>query len=204
MDEVMKQRESRSAPGFSLIELLAVMGIMVTLLGLATLGISRIIPALDLNRGGQIVSDTISAARQHASTLNREVQVVFVEIPDGSEKHWKAMQLWKVDETPNGQKITSLTPLIKLPAGVVINPEPALSPLLRADSTIEGSKSIGEYENVNYRGFRFRPGGAPDQWVKVNNNFITLNGRNDPSATPKNYYTLQVNPVTGRTAVFRP
>lgn len=204
MDQVNQPSLRPLVAAFSLVELLVVMGITSLLLALAGLGVSKVVPAMELSRGGQTVSDTIALARQEASTLNREIQVVFVELPDGPDKYWSAMQLWRVDETADGQLVKPITALLKLPASVAITPEPELSPLLVADPSLEGSANFGGQPNVRYRGFRFRAGGLPDQSVKAGTNFVTVRRRSDAAAVPQNYYTVQINPITGRTFIYRP
>ncbi len=48
---------------------------------------------------------------------------------------------------------------------------------------------------------RFRPNGRLAGQLNNSNNFLTLQLRN---GSPSNYFSLQINPVTGRVATFRP
>jgi hypothetical protein len=86
-----------------------------------------------------------------------------------------------------------------LPEGVVI--ETDRSPLLDADATVAGTETLPSLGSVNYQGFRFRPNGAMSAGVSASNNYLTLRPAQEGGA---NYYTVQVDPLTGKTTVYRP
>lgn len=63
--------------GFTLVELLVVMGIMVMLMGISTLGLVGIRRGAELRGGARSVRSTLMLARQYAVTKRQEVQVGF-------------------------------------------------------------------------------------------------------------------------------
>lgn len=197
---------SSSQRAFSLVEILVVMALAVTLMALASVGIAKILTSARVSQSGQMFMDTISLARQEAVRSNREVRVIFYKFPSqtGGDPHWRGVQLTTVEETVDGRKDKVLSKLLTLPPGIIINESGTLSPLLSADSTISGTQNVGDYSNVPYKGFRFRPGGSLDHGVPPDSNFLTLNELNDKASPPTNYFTIQVNPVTGSVRSYRP
>jgi general secretion pathway protein H len=63
--------------GFTLVELLVVMGIMVLLMGISTMGLMGIRRGAELRGGARSVRSTLMLARQYAVTKRQEVQVGF-------------------------------------------------------------------------------------------------------------------------------
>jgi hypothetical protein len=111
--------------------------------------------------------------------------------------------------------------LFRLPSGVVMSPVPRLSsfmtlPERQHESTSGGAARLvtrtgGRYENMNmpptagYRSFLILPEGtdlnASQQW------FVTMINQADLTAGPEslnNFYTVQIEPVTGRLMTYRP
>lgn len=191
---------------FSLVEMLVVMALAVTLIALASFGISGVLMSTQLTQGGQLVMDSISLARQEAVRSNREVQIVFFKLPGegGAEATWKGMQLWSVEETVDGRVVKEMGNLITLPKAIVISPDAVYSPLLTADATVSGTRDVGEFEDVEYKGIRVRPGGNLDSSVTPSNNFLTLKRFTDNATPPVNYFTIQINPVTSAVQSYRP
>ena len=199
----MRQKPHRVS-AFSLVEILVVMSIAVTLIALASFGISKLLASAQITQAGQMVMDTISLARQEAVRSNREVQLVFFKLPDGAGTHWRAVQLWSVEETVDGPVVKVISKLQNLPNGVIISEDSKLSPLLTADPTIMGSRDAGDYKNAAYKGFRIRPGGSLDKAVTPDTNFITLQRVTETGPKPVNYFTVQINPITGGLRSYRP
>jgi uncharacterized protein (TIGR02596 family) len=191
---------------FSLIEILVVIGLAVALMSIAAMSVNGIMIGARVSQSGQMVMDTISLARQEAVRSNREVQVIFLKIPlrTGGDPVWRGVQMRTVEETVTGRVVKVLNKAQILPPGMIISEDATLSPLLTADSMISGTITVGEHTNVPYRGIRFRPGGNLDSAVTPTNNFLTLNQLSDTASPPTNYFTLQINPVTGAVRSYRP
>jgi uncharacterized protein (TIGR02596 family) len=181
-----------------LIELLAVIAVLGVLVVLSAPMFTSISQGSNLNRAGQILSDQFSLARQKAVTLNRDVEVRFYEFPDG----WRGVQLVQIDQTATGPIEKLTTRVMELPTGISLVDRDGLSPLLTS-SPHSGTRTVGSRGTVNYRSFRFRPDGSSDA-ANIGENFVTLAHVTDTATPPKNFYSLQVNPVTGKATVFRP
>lgn len=196
----MDQKVKLSA--FSLLELLAVMAIMLILAGLSTVAFHSVVTGSQLNRAGKMTADTILLARQEAVTRNQEVRVLFYEI--GSS--WKAIQVIRVEETEQGPVEKPLTSIAELPTGIVYSSSGKLSPLLTDNAApLSGTRTIpGTPDPVTFRGFRIRPSGIPDRLTDANNYLTLVDVHQKDEEPPRNYYALQINPMTGKIATLRP
>lgn len=199
----MKTSRAPSTPvsAFSLIELLVVIAIIAIMAALTLPAISNISQAAGISRGGQILGDQIILARQQAAAKNRNVEVRIIDVADAIDPGYRALQLWLVDES--GTNKSPIGKVFKLPDGVVIASN-SLSPLLNADTNITGTTNFGALGNRPYKGFRIRANGALPSTVVTNNNFLTVQLARDTDTPPHNYYTIRVNPVTGRVTIHRP
>jgi len=187
----------KAGRAFTLLELLVVMAIVILLASMAVPAFNSITVGSNLNRAGQIIGDQISLARQEAVTKNREVQVRFYDV--ATNQSWRGIQIWRVEQTDVGTNNIAVNHMITLPEGIVINPATNLSPLLTADGSLNGTGNVPQY-----KGFRFRANGATDSTVTAANGYVTLQQANAQGNPPKNYYTVQINPVTGKVLAFRP
>jgi len=211
MDEIVSRAHVRSdhascsigfqPKGFSLIELLTVIAILAILATLIVPAVTSISRGSNLNRGGQIVSDQLALARQEAVSKNRDVEVRFYEFTTGLSPGWRGMQLWRVEQTPTGPVTNASSRVSVMPEGIVMASN-NLSPLIMA-SPLSGSATLPAYGATPYRAFRFRANGALETGVGINN-YVTLVNATDTGNPPANYYTIQINPLTGKASVFRP
>ncbi len=185
---------------FSLVELLVVIAILSLLAVLALPAVSSILRGSNINRAGQIISDQFSLARQEAVSKNRDVEVRFYFLANGPTPGWRGVQLWRIEQTPNGPVTNSSSRVAVIPDGILISTN--LSPLLTA-APQSGSTNLPVYGATAFRGFRFRASGGLEAAVSANNS-ITLVSATDTGSTPANYYTMQINAQTGKIIVFRP
>lgn len=197
MDEMTSV--ARQVRAFSLVELLVVIAILLLLAVVSVPAFNAIAVGSKLNRAGQMVGDQLSSARQTAVTRNREMQVWFYKATGGATPGWRGLQVWRVEQTATGVTNIAASKPILFPEGVIL--DPALSPLLTADASISGTVSVPSQGSLEYAGFRFRANGGTDLNVTATNNYVTLRQAVGSSA---NFYTVQVNPITGKTSVFRP
>ena len=204
-----KQLALQSAgQAFSLIELLVVIAIVALLTSVAAPSIGSVIAGSNLNRAGQLVNDQLTIARQEAVTKNCDIHVRFFTINSGNQSGVRGIQLWRVEESASGPVTNAFGRMVLLPEGVLINPANTLSPLLTVPPAAGGSSgntNLPTYGNASYTGFRIRANGTLDNAVAANN-FLTLQNANPPPSAdvPDNYYTLQVNPITGKVLSYRP
>lgn len=189
-------------PAFSLIEILVVMGIFVSLLLLAIPTLQTVTMGSSLTRGGHLLVDQLALARQEAVGHNREVQVRLIQVDTTG---YNAIQLW----APTPADVTVYQPIgrvVSLPEGTLISSHATLSPLLSHSSIPETIEEIPGRGSVKYLGFRFLPTGGTDLDYNSVDNFVMLVNSRDAKATtlPANYFAVQVDPVNGRSRIFRP
>jgi len=225
---LLPSRSRNSA--FSLIELLVVCAIIGVIIGFTIPAATTMMRGSQLTQGSQSLSDQLSLARQQALTRNRPIEVRFYkfadpETPGEDAKEptsWRYRAFQTFEVLDNGA-ILPLGKMQILPSTVVMN-EGKLSSLL--DESVRGepkkpddkdpeiprisAKDVSKGESYVYQSFRFRQDGTTDlpsagnaQW------FVTLHGINEvvpaeSNKPPPNFFTLQVEPVSGSTRAFRP
>ncbi len=198
------RRRHPAAGGFSLIELLVVVAIISLLAVLAMPSLSSALTASKLNSASQMVADSIALARQEAVTKDRDVQVRFYKITTGPFQGWRALQVIRVEQTSSGSTLVPVTKVTTLPDGMIVSPAATLSPLLTADSTVQGTVNLPIYGNTSYSGFYFLPSGSIENVLNSGNNFLTLQSVTATGSPPPNYSAIQINPVTGKVTTYRP
>jgi len=198
-------RHSSRPGGFSLIEILLVIAILVMLAVVALPAIGPVLAGSNINRAGITATDSILRARQEAVSRNREVQVLFYNFSaPASAQGWRAVQVFRVEQSSTGRTIVPASRVTLLPEGSMISSNAALSPLLFADASLKGTTNLPSYGATSYAGFRFRPNGSLSSEINSTNNFLTLQAASARGNPPANYYTLQINPVTGKVTAYRP
>jgi uncharacterized protein (TIGR02596 family) len=216
--------------GFSLIELLVVCAIIGIIVGFTIGPANTMMRGSQLTQGSQLLNDQIALARQLALTRNHAMEVRFYkyadpETPGEDPKEpttWKYRAFQVLEILENGAAIP-LNKVQILPTTVVMNPG-RLSSLL--DETVRGqakkpgandpeiprlsAKQVNKADSYVYQSFRFRQDGSTDlpsagdaQW------YVTLHGSNERLSEetinpPPNFFTVQVDPVSGATRSFRP
>lgn len=194
---------NRKSKGFSLIELLTVVAIIVILVTLTIPAFQSIAMGSSLSRSGQIVADQFALARQMAISRNSQVQVRVVWLTD-SPAGYRAIQLW--GQGTNLANFVPLTRMTVLPDGISMASNAALSPLLTDAATIKTNDVFPGKGTLGYCGFRFKSGGGTDLPFNATNAFLTVAyARNsNASALPTNYCIVQIDPVSGRAKTYRP
>ncbi len=199
MDQVKPR--SPQLHGFSLVEMLVVIGIIAVLTTLGVTAFGTITKGSSMTRAGMMVGEQLGLARQEAATSNRDVEVRFYNVVSGPDAGWTAFQVWKVDQTPTGPVTRAHSGVFHLPLGVVIA-DSALSPLVK-NSTRKGADTLGTQANTPYSAFRFRANGTLERQMS-GDNYLTIVEKTETTQKPINYFTLQIHPLTGKTTAFRP
>lgn len=203
---------------FSLLELLVVIAIIGILAGLVAVSTGGM-RGNQLTQAGQMITGELSLARQTATSRNRSIEVRFLRLSDpanpdpAQSSRFRAIQTFQVEESG---AVKPLGKLRRLPGGVIIDSGLALSTILdpasrTARTGAHSSPAMGgDYE---YFSVRFRPDGSTDLppisggvnqlW------YLTLHGETagdnlGAGDLPPNFWTIQIDPVTGTTRNHRP
>jgi uncharacterized protein (TIGR02596 family) len=216
--------------GFSLVELLTVLAIMAVLVTLTGPSVIQALQGTSLTRAAAMVQNNLKAAHQYALSLQNTVAVRFYQIPKATG-NFSALQLFEVTPQVSSTGVVSttyntyvpLTPVINLPAPniMVTTTTPyTYSSLLNSPAILPTSDPANETdvqtpisipvygENYLYVDFRFLPSGGQQTNLPltppagVNGYYVTIAA--STQTTLKNFYTIQVDPVTAKVTFYRP
>jgi uncharacterized protein (TIGR02596 family) len=217
-----RPRTSAGNQGFTLVELLVVVGIIVLLAGFLAPAASSLLRGNQMAQAGQMLTDQMTFARQTALSTNRPVEVRFYRYGDPQtpgeaaaspgEGKYRGFQLFELQ--PDGTT-KALGKLQRLPTSTIIDSSVELSSILnqseRPEVTPTGNESIpGVGTAYRYSFFRFQTDGSTDLLEPASPGtpwFLTVHelGKGDGlSAPPANFYTVQINAHNGTIRTFRP
>ena len=212
---------------FSLIELVIVISIIVIIAAFTIPAMNTLLKGSQLTQGANTLVAQLNIARQQALSRNRQIEVRFYrfgdpEVPgedatDLKTGKFRAMQLFqvlptgvsvpidKVQVLPGGvifaySEADGLSSLIDMPTGKTPK-KPGIddkaAPLLPRGVDLK-------YEYVS---FKFMQDGSTDR-SPTSKWYVTVIGINDklesPNKPPPNFFTVQVDPVSGVTKIYRP
>lgn len=198
----MKRERAGFEKGFTLVEMLVIMAILVLLCSLLVPAVSGILHGLRMEQGIGSLRSCIELARLEAGAQNRPVEVRFFRDPNGSIAfgHYMGFQLFILKES--GMK--PLSPLIRLPVGVVIGYDDRTS-LLNASGIGSGTGS-GISASWVYRSFEIAPSGETSLPRITNTPICLALGEVhafDPSRGGREKIAaMLVDPLTARTSVL--
>lgn len=222
------QRKSKVAfVGFSLIELMVVLGVVGLLLAFAAPNLFSLMTANTLSGEGTVLRNQLTLGQQLAVSRSADVEVRFfkMENPDAAqtEQGFRAFQLFQYNQKG---ELAPISQFFRIRAPVAVHE--GLSTLLNSasggatnddkrygfDSPRPGRGEApagpgGELVATEYVSFRFRPDGSTDLPHRTGSSdtwYITLvqGGGALQSNRPDNYFCLQVNPYNGQVSEFRP
>jgi uncharacterized protein (TIGR02596 family) len=217
------RRESRPNPGFSLVELICVLGIVSVLVAITIPSIQSLLESSNLNEGGQMLTSQIKAARQLAAAKNKVVEVRLIQL-DGAGLGYRGIQLWGANPGAAGQA-APLGTVVALPRSVTISQDTTkLSPLLSGALNNTMPTSAGVVSGDPYYSFFIAPSGLVELNESKPGTVVELATPGTSMASsmaglylsivpiryaqstspPHNYVTVQLNPNTGTELVFRP
>jgi len=210
---------------FSLIELVVVVAIIALIATFTVPAATTILRGSAMTQASQMLTDQISLARQIALSKNRAVEVRIYkyadpEAPGESAKDvttgkLRAIQLFEVVESGAAVPIDKAQ---RFPITVVMNPA-KLSTLVsdttqkeQTPTTKDPELPRGVARFYRYYSFRFQPDGATNLPTKSTSDTngawtITIHNITDNvtgTTLPPNFFTIQIDPVSGSTKGFRP
>jgi uncharacterized protein (TIGR02596 family) len=226
-------RHLRRFAAFTLIEMLVVVTIIVLLLAFSTPALMRTMQATRVTSAGDALMGAISEAQQTAFAQNLPVELRFFKYPEGLDTamNFRSYQTFKItqqfqDDGSIDEKPVPTGNLVRMTDNVIIVPDASLSPILTPaggdmPDTRDGS-SVG-YSGVSdarYNALRFMPDGtcrsvgattsgmAALTFNSLPDSFLTVTSESGQSITadnlPKNFYTIQIDPFTGKARNYKP
>jgi len=204
----MTGRSKKAA--FSLLELLAVMAIIGLLAFFTIPAFNSTLRASKLTVAGQAVMDELNLARQAAQSRNAVVEVRCYKLPDHNAPasdppvDYRVFQSFLVSDNATN----ALGRPRFLPSPIIISTNASesafLSSLSHAEQTAPTNAPVSGFgTNYRYRSMRFAPNGSVD--LQNSENFITLVAKDEkPLSQGGNFFTIQINPISGSIRSFRP
>jgi len=189
--------------GFSLLELLVVMAILVILVATAGPALNSVMDGGRVTQAATTTINQLTLGRLKAIAENRTIGVRFIRT--NSTASYDRIQLVSIDSLG---RATGAEKVALLPDGAVIAKSGLLSSILNTNDVSAGvtDPSIPTLGTAyRYIQFTFRPRGNTDRDITQKWFVTVLLQRNDNSDTPpKNFVTIQVDPVNGGLQIYRP
>lgn len=221
-----RKTDQIGALAFTLIELLVVITVISLLLAFSAPALFNGLQASRLSGAGEQMVSALSDAQQTAFSQNCVVEIQFYSYEDafGGRAAFRSYRFFKVAnvDVPAGgteEVKTNLGALTKFPDGVMISPDPGLSPALEGE-LLEDTQNNAGVPNARYASIRFLPDGTCRQetgnaagmpvlaFLTLPESFFTLvedDGHDYTAAPPpNNFYTIQTDPFTGKSRSYRP
>lgn len=209
--DFMKRLTLRPRRGFTLIESLAVVGILSIIVALATPAMLGAIKANRLSYAGELITGKLIEAQGLALTFSSDVELRIYQTPenhldDGTSGQFIQLYQWveNDDTLEDNDDVASLKAVGTrdvLPEGIAISDLPEFSSLWK----LELQRDKSSKEELQYISIRFRPDGSTD--LKENEpwhlTLVDSVSRAKPEL-PSNFYTVQIDPVTSKVEIFRP
>jgi uncharacterized protein (TIGR02596 family) len=207
----LHHRFQRPSPhAFSLVEMLIVVALISLLFTVAVPYTLAAMQSASLTSAGDSLMQKISLAQQRAATENRPIGLDFLYYKKDEIQGCHAIQL--ISYNPATNLATPLEPPMYWGEGRAVLVEGGLSPMFATNltPTSTGSATLSPFKQLSATFYRiiFYPNGSTSLKVPLRMSYLTListkNYKPSLSAAPPNYYTVQIDPVTGRGHSYGP
>lgn len=211
--------------GFTLVELLAVMGIIAILGLLVVPNLTSVLRGSGLTRADNDVLSLLAYARQAAITDNSPMEVRIYQYADPSYPgetagspgtgKYRAFQIFNL---ANASAPIPLTPPQHLPSGIIIDSGTTLTSIFSPTATPGTVNLPGLGTNYNYQYFRLLPDGSAQFFPTATTASVTppatpgawcltlhaVSAGDKLTAPPANFATIDVDAINGKVSNFRP
>lgn len=207
----MKHQSSKSGNAFSLVELLVVITVVAILLGFASISLFKRNDSTLLTSTGDTVLGLFKEAQQKAisDSAHIEFRIYQLQVDVNGETTW-FFQFTREQKDGTFQAISSG---YLAPQNIVVNRTANLSTLINVLPEEEDDDGLfpASFARNQYTAFRFNSDGSTNLNPIADNGdtwHLTLQIGNDANSSdanaPKNFYTISIDPFTGKSKVFRP
>lgn len=185
--------------GFSLLELLVVMAIIVIVASFSIAGLRGMQRGYQLTKAANQVKDSLQLARQLAMTRNEQIVASFCKVRDdfGSQGSLNALQLSRVDTNGTMEPVARL---VRFPYGFSISENSDWSSIV---GLLPETNTVVQATSVPCRQIRFRPSGFT-ALPSSNACYLTIYNSLGTATPSNNFVTLSMDPVTGRVSWNQP
>jgi len=194
---------SGRSSGFTVLEVLAVVAIMVIIMAAAIPIVPGLLKASKLRTASNALADYFVLARQTAITRNCRVEVRFYLMKRSEGKNtYSAYRAFTISSEGVAVPLGKIKELDK---PIVIAETSAQNTIFRAPP-YEGSENLPGFGSVFYHKFSFLPGGRTD-FDPGSNWFMTLYDGGagiGQDQLPLNYVIMQIDDSTGHVRLYRP
>lgn len=201
-----------SIRGFSLMEMLIVIAIIIAIASLVVPGTTSALNNNNLSRAAQILLQQLASARQTAVAKNRRVEVRFYRFDDpdlpGADQYFRAVQSFLIADDNTAKPLGKIE---RLPGSIALLNSVEASPLLDVPDKAYGPGDvpvkIPRVSGYATKAFQFRPDGSTN--LELGKAFLSaasVRSPADASATQLsgNYIVVQVDRLGGGVRLYRP
>lgn len=199
---------SRSS-AFTLVEVVVVLAIVTIIFAIGAPYTFSSMQAASLTSVGDTIMQKISLAQQRAVTENRVTALQFYFYEKDGIKACHAMQMVSVDPATN--VVTPLEEPVYWSDGRALVLNGPLSPVFANIPAADAGDALDEpFKSLEAKisRVRFYPGGGTSLATPLRQSYLTVVNSNkfreDMTEPPPNYYTIQIDPVAGRSRSYRP
>lgn len=201
----MKLPASSSHRAFTLIEVLAVLGIVAILMAGAAPVLFSAIKANRLTSAAGVVTAKLNEVQGLALTFASDFEVRLISAAGDPLNSPDGLQVFALPDpsaSGSGEGWRPVGALEPLPDGVAFSRNERFSSVLRASAS-PGADSPSHRRTLAT--IRFFPDGSTSL-PESENWFVTVveNSQRDTDNLPANFATVQIDPVTGRLETYRP